>query len=139
MSVKDEEFKTKIYDLMNGSYNLEEYPVAESSVVKDEFAEGKYCEKLYSQMLEAYERVCRRLGLPDTEDKDVEIIISNLMSIGRYQSMKMFDYGVLFTELSVGENYVLIKVLFSSLMRTLKVRLHRQGLRKVQLLLPVLS
>ena len=31
-------------------------------------------------------------------DKDVEIIISNLMSIGRYQSMKMFDYGVLFTE-----------------------------------------
>ena len=33
MSVKDEEFKTKIYDLMNGSYNLEEYPVEESSVV----------------------------------------------------------------------------------------------------------
>ena len=53
MSVKDEEFKTKIYDLMNGSYNLEEYPVAESSLVKDEFAEGEYCEKLYSQMLEA--------------------------------------------------------------------------------------
>ena len=98
MSVKDEEFKTKIYDLMSGSYNLEEYPVAESSVVKDEFAEGEYCEKLYSQMLEAYERVCRRLGLQDTEDKDVEIIISNLMSIGRYQSMTMFDYGVLFKE-----------------------------------------
>lgn len=29
---------------MNGSYNLEEYPVAESSLVKDEFAEGEYCE-----------------------------------------------------------------------------------------------
>ena len=42
MSVKDEEFKTKIYDLMNGSYNLEEYPVVESSLVKDEFAEGEY-------------------------------------------------------------------------------------------------
>ena len=90
MSVKDEEFKTKIYDLMNGIYNLEEYPVAESSLVKDEFAEGEYCEKLYSQMLEAYERVCRRLGKPGTEDEDVEIIISNLMSIGRHQSMKMF-------------------------------------------------
>lgn len=98
MSVKDEEFKTKIYDLMNGSYNLEEYPIAESSLVKDEFAEGEYCEKLYSQMLEAYERVCRRLDKPGTEDEDVEIIISNLMSIGRHQSMKMFDYGVLFTE-----------------------------------------
>lgn len=75
-----------------------EYPVAESSLVKDEFAEGEYCEKLYSQMLEAYERVCRRLGKLGTEDEDVEIIISNLMSIGRHQSMKMFDYGVLFTE-----------------------------------------
>lgn len=98
MSVKDEKFKTKIYDLMNGSYNFEEHPVAESSLVKDEFTEGEYCEKLYSQMLEAYERVCRKLGKPDTEDKDMEIIISNLLSIGRYQSMKMFDYGIFFTE-----------------------------------------
>lgn len=96
MRVQDEEFKTMIYDLMNGHYNLEEYPVAESSVVKDEFAEGEYCEKLYSQMLEAYERVCRRLGKLDAEDRDMEIIISNLLSIGRYQSMKMFDYGVFF-------------------------------------------
>ena len=98
MSVKDEEFKTKIYDLMNGSYNLEEHLVAESSLVEDEFTGGEYCEKLYSQMLEAYERVCRRLGKPDTEDKDMEIIISNLLSIGKYQSMKMFDYGIFFTE-----------------------------------------
>ena len=98
MSVKDEEFKTKIYDLMNGSYNFEEHPVAESSLVKDEFTEGEYCEKLYSQMLEAYERVCRKLGKPDTEDKDMEVIISNLLSIGIYQSMKMFDYGIFFTE-----------------------------------------
>ena len=98
MSVKDEEFKAKIYDLMNGSYNLEEYPVAESSVVKDEFAEGKYCEQLYAQMLAAYERLCNRLHEPSGEDKDVEIIISSLLDIGRYQSMKMFDYGVLFTE-----------------------------------------
>ena len=49
-------------------------------------------------MLEAYERVCRRLGKPGTENEDVEIIISNLMSIARHQSMKMFEYGVLFTE-----------------------------------------
>ena len=53
MSVIDEEFKTKFFDVMYGSYNLEEYPVAESSLVKDEFAEGEYCEKLYSQMLGA--------------------------------------------------------------------------------------
>ena len=40
MSVKDQEFKTKIYDLMNGSYNLEEYPVAESSLVKTNLQKG---------------------------------------------------------------------------------------------------
>lgn len=98
MRVQDEEFKTIIYNLMNGHYDLDTFVCEESSVVEDEFAEGEYCEKLYSQMLEAYERVCRRLGKPGTEDEDVEIIISNLMSIGRHQSMKMFDYGVLFTE-----------------------------------------
>lgn len=98
MRVQDEEFKTIIYNLMNGHYDLDKFVCEESSVVEDEFAEGAYCEKLYSQMLEAYERVCRRLGKPSTEDEDVEIIISNLMSIGRHQSMKMFDYGVFFTE-----------------------------------------
>lgn len=98
MSVRDEEFKTVIYDLMNGHYDLDECEIEESKVVEDEFAEGKYCEKLYAQMLAAYERLCNRLHEPSGEDKDVEIIISNLMSIGRYQSMKMFDYGVLFTE-----------------------------------------
>lgn len=98
MSVRDEEFKTVIYDLMNGSYNLEEYPIAESSVVKDEFAEGEYCEKLYAQMFAAYERVCNRLHEPSGEDKDMEIIISSLLDIGRYQSMKMFDYGAFFVK-----------------------------------------
>ena len=48
MSVRDEEFKTVIYDLMNGAYNLDECEIEESKVVEDEFAEGKYCEKLYA-------------------------------------------------------------------------------------------
>ena len=43
MSVRDEEFKTVIYDLMNGAYNLDECEIEESKVVEDEFAEGKYC------------------------------------------------------------------------------------------------
>ena len=61
MSVRDEEFKTVIYNLMNGAYNLDECEIEESKVVEDEFAEGKYCEQLYAQMLAAYERLCSRL------------------------------------------------------------------------------
>ena len=51
MRVQDEEFKTMIYDLMNGHYDLDKFDCAESSVVENEFAEGRYCEKLYSEML----------------------------------------------------------------------------------------
>lgn len=98
MSVRDEKFKTVIYDLMNGAYNLDECEIEESKVVEDEFAEGKYCEQLYAQMLVAYERLCNRLHEPSGEDKDVEIIISSLLDIGRYQSMKMFDYGAFFAK-----------------------------------------
>lgn len=98
MRVQDEEFKTIIYDLMNGHYDLDKFDCEESSVVEDEFAEGKYCEKLYAQMFAAYERVCNRLHEPSGEDKDMEIIISSLLDIGRYQSMKMFDYGAFFVK-----------------------------------------
>lgn len=54
MRVQDEEFKTMIYDLMNGHYDLDKFACGESSVVENEFAEGRYCEKLYSEMLAAY-------------------------------------------------------------------------------------
>ena len=98
MRVQDEEFKTIIYNLMNGHYDLDKFVCEESSVVEDEFAEGKYCEKLYSEMLTAYGRICQRLHEPSGEDRDVEIIINNLLDMGRYQSMKMFDYGAFFAK-----------------------------------------
>lgn len=98
MRVQDEEFKTMIYDLMNGHYDLDKFNCEESSVVENEFAEGRYCEKLYSEMLAAYGRICQRLHETSGEDRDVEIIINNLLDIGRYQSMKMFNYGAFFAK-----------------------------------------
>lgn len=88
------EFKQLIYDLMNGSLDLENYPVKESAFVENEFAQGKYCDKAYEQIYEANRRLCQRLGVQ--EDKDVETIISNFFGINEYLCMKMFDYGVLF-------------------------------------------
>lgn len=98
MRVQDEEFKTMIYNLMNGHYDLDKFDCEESSVVENEFAEGGYCEKLYSEMLAAYGRICQRLHEQSGEDRDVEIIINNLLDMGRYQSMKMFSYGAFFAK-----------------------------------------
>ena len=63
---------------------------------KYEYEEGKPCYELYAGMHDAYERICHRLGKPDTEDRDVEIIINNLLDIGRHLSLKMYDYGYFF-------------------------------------------
>ena len=48
--------------------------------------------------LQPMEGICQRLHEQSCEDRDVEIIINNLLDMGRYQSMKMFSYGAFFTE-----------------------------------------
>ena len=75
MDKNSQEFKNLIYDLANGSLDLEHFPVAESKYVENEYEEGKLCNRLYSEMRDAYDRICVRLGKPDQEDRDVEIII----------------------------------------------------------------
>lgn len=63
MRVQDEEFKTMIYDLMNGHYDLDKLDCEESSVVENEFAEGRYCENSTVkclQPMEGYARDCMR-------------------------------------------------------------------------------
>ena len=63
--------------------------------VENLFAEGSECMSCYSEMHNAYERLCERLGVID-EDEDVEIIIDALMTVERKVSMKMFEYGMKF-------------------------------------------
>ncbi len=72
--------------------------LVESTIVKDEFTEGSDCANAYSRMLDAYSRLCQRLGISEWEDPDVEIIINELTFIGRHVAMKMYDYGYLFGE-----------------------------------------
>ena len=50
---------------------------------------------LYKEVYDANRRICERLWVE--EDRDVELIIGNLLKIGEYQSMKMYDYGVFFS------------------------------------------
>lgn len=64
--------------------------------VENLFAEGGECERLYAQVMEAYEHLRRRLGVED-EDADVETIVNSMMSIERIVAMKMFECGMKFS------------------------------------------
>ncbi|WP_455619815.1 hypothetical protein [Eisenbergiella sp.] len=97
---KNYEFKKLIYDLMNGNLDLENNSVEESRYIEDEFAEGKVCYTAYAEILEAYQRICQRLGVGE-EDGDVEIIINNFNVIMEYLCMKMYDYGCFFSQPSI--------------------------------------
>lgn len=63
MKKMDKEFKQLLYDLMNGSLDLENNAIEESRYVEDEFSEGKVCQIAYAEILDAYQRICERLGL----------------------------------------------------------------------------
>ncbi len=99
MRKNDEELKRLVFELMNGLLDLERYPVEESQYVKNEFSVGAFCEEMYGKVYNANRRLCERLGVE--EDGDIESIISNLMDIGEYLALKMYDYGKLFSALPV--------------------------------------
>ena len=68
-------------------------------LVENEYEEGKFCDKAYKEVYYASRRICERLGVD--EDRDVELIINNLIDIGQHLSMKMYDYGVFFSSPSI--------------------------------------
>ena len=78
MNINSDKFKMFIYDLMTGNIELSSYSCKESEEIFD-----------------ANLRICSKLGVQ--EDEDVECIVSNFFDILQYLSLKMFDYGVLFT------------------------------------------
>lgn len=116
MKTNNEEFKQLIYDLMTGSRNLEEYPVQESDYVRNEFEQGNLCNLAYREMYNANQRLCKRLGVD--EDVDVECVISNLLDIQYYLCMKMYDYGVFFTQKHTDNNEEKLIQLYKNLDET---------------------
>ena len=63
--------------------------------VENAFAPGKECAEKYSQMLDAYARICQRLGRED-DDADVEVIINSLLRITKVLCFEMYRYGAKF-------------------------------------------
>ena len=90
-----EERKKLIYELMNGTLEIKDNPPEECKYVENAFEVGTVCELAYAEIMDAYQRLCRRLGVKGDEDNDVEIIIDRFETIMENLCMKMFDYGVL--------------------------------------------
>lgn len=85
------QFMEDVYDTLRGVL----VPQARLEGVENAFAPGTDCAKRYGQMLDAYERLCNRLGVEE-EDEDVEIIITSMMAIEREISQRMYLYGAKF-------------------------------------------
>lgn len=80
-----------VYDTLTGQLEPE-YAVP---WVKNAFDEGQPCQKAYSDMLAAYDRLLQRLNETD-EDADVEEILTCLLTIQWELSREMFLCGVEF-------------------------------------------
>ena len=85
----DTEFAEWIYDSVMGSLINE----CRYDEVENLFEEGKPCEILYGQMLDAYWRLCVRLGEAMGETDEGEIMINSLLAITKIVGIKMFQYG----------------------------------------------
>lgn len=83
--------KEWIYDLMNGTIDLDKFPLEKVSEIENEFALDKPCGIAYEHIFDANANLCQRLD--QNEDADVEAIISNYSLITRHLCMKMYDYG----------------------------------------------
>lgn len=102
MTKDKEEFKCMIYELVIGARNSEIYPIKESEEVVNEFEIGKYCSNAYEEVYKANQTICKRLNVD--EDEDVECIISNLLGIAKYLSLKMYDYGEYYAKKTIDSN-----------------------------------
>lgn len=87
----DEDLAERIYQTVVVGL-LPEYRVPG---VEFAFEEGSFCMTRYGEMLNAYERLCDRLGVVD-EDEDVEVIISALLDIQSELCHQMYRYGAQF-------------------------------------------
>ena len=66
--------------------------------VENIFTDGSAYDHNYGEVLDAYERLCQRLGTGD-EDADVEIIINSMLDNEQIVALKMFEYGMKYAKL----------------------------------------
>ena len=88
-----ESFVKQVFDTLNGQYGS----TGGVPGVENAFAPGGRCLQLYGDALDAYERLCDRLGQKD-DDADVEVIFNAFLDIIEIMATKMYHYGAKFGE-----------------------------------------
>ena len=95
MNKNSQEFKTMVYELMNGFLTEDEAATNKALGVHNEFEEGKlyeFSERLYR----AKDRIYDKLGVDD--DPDIEIMLECFEKITEGLCYKMYDYGRQFAD-----------------------------------------
>ena len=87
----EESFMERVHTSLRGGY-VKEYEVAGVENIFEKEAIGA---KLYANAMDAYQRVCDRLGVID-EDDDLEIIVNSLLELEAEMSYRMYRYGAKF-------------------------------------------
>ena len=85
------EFITDVYDTLHGDMR----PGCRVRRVENAFAEGKTCDQLYTQVREAYERICKRLQSGEA-DEDLETIVRSMWGDCDELCFRMYEYGARF-------------------------------------------
>ena len=83
----------RVYDTLKGIGVRDEWVPG----VENLFSPGSECEGEYFRMLDAYERLCDRLGVRD-EDEDVEIIIRSFLNMEHRIGYAMYECGARFAK-----------------------------------------
>ena len=78
-----------VYDCLLGQF------VSEKALdwVENIYTDGSAYDRNYAAALDAYERLCKRLGTGE-EDADVEIIINSMLANEQVVALKMFELGI---------------------------------------------
>lgn len=82
------DIEEQVYRSLTGSL----IPECRLPWVENNFVPGHPFCTYYSKMLSAYERLCERLGVANS-DEDVEEIICSLLNYGEIAAIKTFEYG----------------------------------------------
>ena len=80
----------RIYETLMGRL----LPNAQVPGIENMFEPGKECDLLYEQVYDAGVRLAERLGV-DGEDRDVELIINNLLRICEAVGHEMYRCGAM--------------------------------------------
>ncbi len=85
-------FSQDVYDSLRGLL------VSPVPGVENLFSDGSVCDTCYNKMLDACDRICSRLGVPN-EDADLEIVRNCLQTITDTLCLQMYEYGKKFGQI----------------------------------------